>query len=170
MNIFIIGPMASGKTRVGQVLAKYLQRKFLDSDAVICSKANADIKTLFQVEGEAGFRTRETDALRELVQQRDIVLATGGGAVLRGENRKLLKDNGFVIYLSAALDQRYARLDLSTPRPLLMQGDVYKTMQRLDNERTPLYEATADYVVDNNGDLNTTVNKIMDYIRDKLKE
>lgn len=168
MNIFLIGPMASGKTCVGQALAEQLQYQFRDSDAIICSKAGVDIATIFQNEGEAGFRTRETEALRELVQSRNIVLATGGGVVLDNENCQLLKDNGVVIYLSAPLDQRYARLDLSAPRPLLMQGDAYQTMQTLDRQRTPLYEETADYIVDNSSDITLAVDKIINCVNKKI--
>ena len=169
MNIFLIGPMATGKSYIGKALANQLKHRFYDTDDLICQNADMDIATIFEKEGETGFRKREADALRGLGDDDDIVVATGGGAVLDKQNCRYMKENGTVVYLNTALDTRYARIQNPTERPLLMEGDVYEVMQNLDSERMPIYEALADFIVDNNGNVAATIAKIIEHI-DETKQ
>ena len=164
MNVFLIGPMAAGKSYIAEALAKCLKSRFYDTDELIRRHAGMDIPTIFQNEGEAGFRKRETEVLSKLVGNRNMVVATGGGVVLDKQNCKNMKDNGTVVYLSTSLDTRYERIQNPAGRPLLMEGDIYETMQNLDRVRIPIYEALADFVVDNNGTVESTVTKIVEYI------
>lgn len=156
--------MAAGKSHVGKVLAEQLKYRFYDTDDLICEQADMDIPTIFKKEGEAGFRRRETEAVRELVDRDGIVAATGGGAILDEQNRKMLKKNGIVIYLNTALDIRYQRIQSPNERPLLMEGDAYQIMQDLDRVRVPIYETLADFIVDNNDEIASTVTKIIECI------
>ena len=169
MNIFLIGPMAAGKSRVGKALAGRLKSRFHDTDDLICRHAGIDIPTIFKQEGESGFRKREAKVVQEIVGERNIIVATGGGAVLDKQNCKNIKENGTVIYLKTSLDARYERLQNPAGRPLLTEGDAYQVMQELDSVRTPIYEALADFVVDNNEDVALTVAKIIECI-DRTKE
>ena len=123
-----------------------------------------DIPTLFAQQGEAGFRKHETAALRTLSAKRNLVVATGGGVVLAAQNRKHLKENGIVIYLATPLKKRYQRMQTPSGRPLLMAGDAYQIMCDLDRVRTPLYQALADFTVDNSGTVDATTAKISDYL------
>ena len=164
MNIFLIGPMAAGKSHIAGALAECMKSRFYDTDQLICQHAGVDIPTIFRNEGEAGFRKREAEVLSKLVGNRNMVVATGGGMVLDKQNCQNMKDNGTVIYLSTSLDTRYERIQNPADRPLLMEGDVYETMQNLDRVRVPIYEALADFVVDNDGTVEATVTKIVDYI------
>ena len=164
MKIFLIGPMATGKSHIAKALAKCMKSRFYDTDELICQYAGMDIPTIFQNEGEAGFRKREAAVVQKLIGNRDMVVATGGGVVLDEQNRKNMKDNGRVIYLSTSLDTRYERIQNPAERPLLMAGDVYKTMQSLDRVRIPIYKTLADFIVDNNGTTESAVKKIVEYI------
>ncbi len=164
MNIFLIGPMAAGKSHIAKTLAECMKSRFYDTDELICQHAGMDIPTIFQNEGEAGFRKREAEVVQKLIGNRNMVVATGGGVVLDKQNCKNMKDNGTVIYLSTSLDTRYERIQNPTGRPLLMEGDVYETMQNLDRVRIPIYEALADFIVDNNGTTESAVKKIVGYI------
>ena len=164
MKIFLIGPMATGKSHIAKALAECMKSRFYDTDELICQDAGMDIPKIFQNEGEAGFRKREAKVVQKLIGSRDMVVATGGGVVLDKQNCKNMKDNGTVIYLSTSLDTRYERIQNPTGRPLLMEGDVYETMQNLDHVRIPIYEALADFIVDNNGTTESAVKKIVDYI------
>ena len=169
MNIFLIGPMAAGKSHIGKTLAKRLKSRFYDTDALICQHAGVDIPTIFKQEGESGFRRRETQAMQEIVGNRNIVVATGGGVVLDKQNCKNMKENGTVIYLNTSLDTRYERMQDPAERPLLAEGDAYKVMQDLDRVRIPIYEELADFVVDNDGNAALTVAKIVECI-DRAEE
>ena len=169
MNIFLIGPMAAGKSHIGKTLAKRLKSRFYDTDALICQHADADIPTIFKQEGESGFRKRETQVVQEIAGNRNIVVATGGGVVLDKQNCKNIKENGTVIYLNTSLDTRYERMQDPAERPLLAEGDAYKVMQDLDRVRIPIYEALADFVVDNDGNVALTVAKIVECI-DRAEE
>ena len=164
MNIFLIGPMAAGKSYIAESLAECMKSRCYDTDELICRRTGMDIPTIFRSEGEAGFRKREAEVLSKLVGNRNMVVATGGGVVLDKQNCQNMKDNGTVIYLSTSLDTRYERIQNPAGRPLLMEGDVYETMQNLDQERIPIYEALADFIVDNNGTVEFTVAKIVDHI------
>ena len=122
-NIFLIGPMGAGKTTVGRQLARRLDREFYDSDREIEAACGVDIPTIFDFEGEAGFRCREERMIDLLTAKQDIVLATGGGAVLREENRRVLKSRGVVVFLDVDIDVQVERTSRNNSRPLLQQGD-----------------------------------------------
>ena len=169
MNIFLIGPMATGKSYIGNALAKRLKCRFHDTDDLICDRAGMDIATIFEKEGEAGFRRREAEALRGIASNEDIIVATGGGVVLDKQNCEYMKENGTVVYLNTPLDMRYQRIQNPATRPLLMEGDAYEVMQQLDNIRVPIYQALADFIVDNSGDVTATTKKIIEYI-DSIKK
>jgi shikimate kinase len=147
-NIFLIGLMGAGKTTVGRALAKRLNKRFIDSDHEIEARTGASIPLIFEIEGEEGFRQRETDVIRDLTALNDIVLATGGGAVLRPENREFLKARGTVIYLRASVNSVLQRTSHDKNRPLLRTADPRKRIEELAREREPLYIETADIVVD----------------------
>jgi shikimate kinase len=144
-NVFLIGLMAVGKTTVGRLLAEELSLPFFDSDRVIEEKAGADIAWIFDVEGEAGFRDRESQAIDELTQRDGVVLATGGGVVLRDENRRHLAERGIVVFLDSSIDRLVERTRRDRRRPLLRRGDPRATLERLAKERAPLYDCIADY-------------------------
>ena len=146
-NIYLVGPMGVGKTTIGRLLARDLGLTFVDSDHEIEIRAGADITWIFDVEGEAGFRDRETHALKELTQRQGMLVSTGGGAVLREENRDLLKSSGIVIMLDTSLELQLKRTEKDKKRPLLQQGDRAQILRKLKAERQPLYEALADLVV-----------------------
>lgn len=170
-NIFLIGPMGAGKTTLGRLLASKLGRQFIDSDAYISEAAGMDIKTIFSREGEDGFRQRETRALRELANLHSAVVATGGGAILAQENRKLLKKNGTVVFLHPDTDVQLHNLTQSSDtRPLLSGADdLRKTLQKLNAARLPLYQQTADLTVSVNNDTSEQiVEKIIHLISSKI--
>ena len=144
-NIFLIGPMGSGKTAVGRQLARLLKLPFLDSDHEIEVRTGADIPLIFEREGEAGFRKREREAIAGLSAQTGIVLATGGGAVLDPENRRLLAERGWVVYLEATVAQQAERAGRTRHRPLLNGGDPRRRLEELMLIREPLYREVADF-------------------------
>ena len=148
-NIFLIGPMGAGKTTIGRQLARELGMAFHDSDRVIEEHTGADIPLIFDIEGEAGFRRREQAAIDELTSMRNIVLATGGGAVLSEQNRRHLKERGTAFYLYTDLESLAERTRKDKNRPLLHGEDPPEVvLRRLMNERDPLYRQTADHVID----------------------
>ncbi|GAB6068453.1 shikimate kinase AroK [Methylothermus subterraneus] len=147
-NIFLIGPMGSGKTTIGRLLAKAMGLKFYDSDREIERRTGVSIPLIFEYEGEEGFRRREHEALVDLVRRFNIVLATGGGAVLREDNRELLRRHGFVVYLKCPVDKQWERTAKDDQRPLLKTPDPKKRLAELMIVRAPLYEAIADLIVD----------------------
>lgn len=144
--IYLVGPMGAGKTTIGKLLAKYLGRQFVDCDWYIVDQTGADIPWIFEKEGEAGFRDRETRALSELTELPAIVMATGGGAVGRAENRELLKQ-GLVIYLDASVDTQLARTKKDKNRPLLQADNPRAVLEKLYATRDPLYREVADIIV-----------------------
>jgi len=143
-NIYLIGPMGTGKTAVGKQLARLLEQPFIDSDAEIEHHAGVDIPFIFEREGEAGFRQREREVLADLCQREGIVMATGGGAVLAPENRKLLHDTGTVVYLQTSLAQQLQRVGKGRGRPLLKGGDLAQRLTELRAAREPLYREISD--------------------------
>ena len=147
-NIFLIGLMGAGKTTVGKLIAKNLGKSFYDTDHVIEQRTGVKIPTIFELEGEAGFRKRETSTLEELAQQDNIVLATGGGAIIAPENREILKKYGYVIYLRANVNELYLRTRNDKNRPLLQNVDVKARLEQLFHARNPLYTETANLIVD----------------------
>ncbi len=146
-NIFLIGPMGSGKTTIGRQLAAKLGLEFLDSDRDIEQRTGVDIPTIFDYEGEAGFRKRERRAIEELTGRSGIVLATGGGVVLDPDNRRDLSARGFVIYLQCAVEQQFQRTARDRNRPLLNTEDPRARLEQLMEERDPLYRETADLIM-----------------------
>ena len=148
-NIFLVGLMGAGKTTVGKLLARRLGKTFYDCDQEIERTTGVGIPVIFEIEGEAGFRAREAKMLADLVGgHRDIVLATGGGAVLSADNRKLLAGNGVVVYLRAAVADLWGRTRHDRNRPLLKTGDPLARLEELFAERDPLYRSIADIVMD----------------------
>jgi len=146
-NIYLIGPMGSGKTAVGKQLARLLGYPFLDSDQEIERATGADIPLIFEREGEAGFRRREREMIAELVGRQGIVLATGGGAVLNENSRKLLAANGWVVYLQTSTAQQAERASRNRQRPLLHGHNPQQRLAELMKIREPLYRSVADFIV-----------------------
>lgn len=144
-NVILVGLMAVGKSTVGRLLAQQLGYAFHDTDHVIEDRAGADVAWIFDVEGEAGFRDRETQVIDELTQLEDVVIATGGGAILRECNRRMLATRGCVIHLDSPLDRLLERTQNDKKRPLLQRGNPAETLSRLQAERQPLYHEVADY-------------------------
>lgn len=147
-NIYLVGLMGAGKTSVGRLLAKRLGKVFYDCDQEIERATGVKIPVIFEIEGEAGFRAREAKLLAELVSRENIVLATGGGAVLSAANRKLLAGNGIVVYLRAATADLARRTRYDRNRPLLSTADPFARLEQLFAERDPLYREIADIIVD----------------------
>ncbi|MCG6939992.1 MAG: shikimate kinase AroK [Thiohalocapsa sp.] len=146
-NIFLVGPMGAGKSTIGRQLAQALGYEFQDSDQEIQRRTGVDIATIFEFEGEEGFRNRERQVIEELAQQDNIVLATGGGAVMVAENRQQLAARGLVIYLHCSPEQQYARTARDRNRPLLDTEDPQQKLRDLMAEREPVYRQVADMVV-----------------------
>ena len=140
--------MGAGKSSVGKRLAKQLSRKFYDSDKVLEERTGVAITTIFELEGEQGFRQRETKILQELVNVKNGIIATGGGAVLLSENITLLKQNSIVIYLKASVNSQIKRTRHDKKRPLLQTDDRHATLQKLANARNPIYNKIADIIID----------------------
>lgn len=145
-SIFLVGPMGSGKTTIGKLLAKHLKRPFVDADWYISEKAGADIPWIFEKEGEAGFRERESRAMEELTSMSGIVLATGGGVVERVCNREYLK-HGLVIFLDASVETQLTRTKKDKNRPLLQTENPKTILETLYQRRLPLYREVADIVI-----------------------
>lgn len=150
-NIFLVGPMGVGKTTIGKKLARKMKKKFFDSDREIEKKTGATINLIFDVEGESGFRDRESKMIEELTAKDGIVMATGGGAVLSEANRKVLSERGIVIYLAASPDLLMTRTAYDQNRPLLNTGDRLKKIKLLLKEREPFYSEVADKRLDVDG-------------------
>lgn len=148
MNVYIVGPMGSGKTTVGKMLAQDLGLDFKDVDHELEKRTGADINWIFDVEGEEGLRRRETEVIEVLSQLTGTVVATGGGAANLPENRHLLASRGTVVYLNTPIALQYERTRFSESRPLLRSGDRKEILTRLQEERDPLYREIADMVVD----------------------
>lgn len=146
-NIFLIGPMGAGKSTIGRLLAQTLKRPFIDSDHEIERRCGADIPWIFDIEGETGFRDRESAIIDELTQRQGIVLATGGGAILRPENRHYLQQRGLVILLDVTVRQQLERTRRDQSRPLLQTENPRARLEALRKERNPLYRKTAHLVL-----------------------
>ncbi len=143
-NLFLIGPSGAGKTSIGHRLAEHLALPFVDLDSEIENRTGVDITTIFDIEGEPGFRQREAALLDTLTRDQGIVLATGAGAVLDARNRDLLARRGFVLWLDASVEQQLKRLSHDQNRPLLAGVDRRQRFADMASIRTPLYQATAD--------------------------
>jgi shikimate kinase len=147
-NVFLVGMMGAGKTTLGKALAQKLGLEFVDMDRVLVERTGVAVATIFEIEGEQGFRKRESAALAEVAAHDDRVVATGGGAVLAAENRALMRASGTVVYLRARLEHLWERTRHDTSRPLLATPDPRGTLERLLGERDPLYREAAHLVVD----------------------
>jgi shikimate kinase len=147
-NVFLVGLMGAGKSTAGRLLARRLRRPFFDSDHEVERRCGVKIPVIFEIEGEPGFRSRESAVLAELTAMREVVLATGGGAVLSGENRRLLASRGTVVYLHAPADALYERVRQDRNRPLLATADPAARLRELYGMRDPLYREIADLVVE----------------------
>lgn len=143
-NIFLVGPMGAGKSTVGRQLSKSLGLQFFDSDKEIEKRTGVSISWIFEMEGEAGFRAREKKVIDELTQRKNIVLATGGGAILDEESRAALRSRGYVIYLSASVEQLLKRTNKDKKRPLLQTADPKAQIEKLLADREPFYKDVAD--------------------------
>ncbi len=146
-NIFLVGPMGAGKTTIGRQLARSLGKTFRDSDQELERRTGAGIPLIFELEGEPGFRRREQVIIDELSAGRNLVLATGGGAVLSEQNRTHLIERGYVVYLSAPLDRLFERVRRDRNRPLLRYGNPRVRLETLFIQRDPLYREVADLIV-----------------------
>jgi shikimate kinase len=147
-NLYLVGMMGAGKTTVGRLLARRLKLRFVDSDHEIEHRCGVKVPLIFDIEGEAGFRARETQTLAELTSAEGIVLATGGGTVLADENRRRLAARGTVIYLRATPEDLYERVRQDRNRPLLATPDPLGRLRELYVQRDPLYHEVADVVID----------------------
>lgn len=147
-NFFFVGLMGAGKSTIGKHLARRLNKPFFDSDHEIERRTGVKIPVIFDIEGEAGFRLREQQVINDLTQRQDIVLATGGGAILSPANREDLHTRGTVIYLRASVDDLYARTRRDKNRPLLQTANPRARLTELFQQRDPLYQEIAHIVID----------------------
>ena len=148
MNIFIVGPMGSGKSTVGKIISDELFLNFFDTDEEIENRTGASIDWIFDLEGEEGFRKRESGVLEEMVQKNSVVLSTGGGIILSENNRELLSSRGTVFYLATPISVQLERTAKDKDRPLLKNGDPCQILQELHEKRKNLYESVSDHIVE----------------------
>jgi shikimate kinase len=161
-NIVLVGPMGCGKTTVGRRLARKLNQDFFDTDHEIINKTGVSIDHIFDIEGEEGFRQRESEVLKSLCDMNNIVLATGGGVILLPKNREVLRSAGVVIYLSSSVEQLFRRTAKSKTRPLLEDStDRQKTITDIVNARDKYYREVATIVIDTTG---KKLNKVIDIV------
>lgn len=160
-RIFLVGMPGAGKTTVGRHLARTLKLHFVDADHEVVERTGVKIPVIFEIEGELGFRDRESRVLAELAQQSGLVVATGGGAVLRNENRRLMRDSGIVIYLHATPALLYERTRHDTNRPLLQVENPLAKLSELYATRDHHYREVADFIVETgNGGVNQLIRRI----------
>jgi shikimate kinase len=169
-NIYLVGLMGAGKTSVGRFLAKRLGKTFYDCDHEIEKRTGVKIPVIFDIEGEQGFRARESAVLRELTALDDIVLATGGGAVVNAENRRQLAANGTVVYLRASPTDLWQRTRNDRNRPLLQTADPHAKLEQLFAERDPLYREIAAVIVDTgNQSVRSLAHRLEQQLHDHLR-
>ncbi|MEJ8569506.1 shikimate kinase AroK [Elongatibacter sediminis] len=170
-NVYLVGPMGSGKTTLGRRLAGKLGLEFHDSDHVIEERTGASINLIFDIEGEAGFRERESKILEELAAMQGVLIATGGGAVLARRNRDLLKRTGIVVYLETPVRQQLRRLRRDRSRPLLQTPDRAQKLEEMAAQRNPLYEEVADLVFPaRSGPIDRTIHSIYEALKNQQSE
>lgn len=165
--IFLIGMMGSGKTTIGRNISSVLDRKFIDLDLAIENRCGVSIPTIFEIEGEAGFRKREEIALSEYSNEINTVLSTGGGAVLSHYNRDILKKRGIVVYFQASLDDLFQRTSLDSNRPLLTNTSrPYEKLRDLLKQRDPIYREVADIIIStSNTSISDLVNNLVSILQ-----
>lgn len=146
-NIILVGLMGAGKSTIGKQLARRLKLEFFDSDRYLEERTGVSIPTIFSIEGESGFRDREEEVIAELTAKRGIILATGGGSILREANRQRLMQHGIVIYLKANPEQLYERIKHDTSRPLMQTANPLQTLRDLLKVRDPFYTEVADLII-----------------------
>lgn len=146
-NLFLVGPMGAGKSTVGRRIADHYELPFMDMDEELERRTGVSVSLIFEVEGEPGFRVRETRLLAEFANMRGVVVATGGGAILDEENRQLMQRNGFVLYLPVSVTQQMSRLARDNRRPLLRAPDRRERLTAMAQLRGPLYESIADLML-----------------------
>jgi shikimate kinase len=156
-SIFLVGLMGAGKTTIGQLLARRIAFEFVDSDQEIEKRAGASVATIFEIEGETSFRTREAVIVGELTTRPQIVLATGGGAIINPTSRRLLRERGIVIYLHTTPEMAFQRIRRSRERPMLKVEDPLVKLKWLYRERHSLYLECAEHVVESHGDRPSSV-------------
>jgi len=150
-NLFIVGPMGAGKSTIGKRVADRLGFRFMDCDRVLEQRTGANIPLIFDLEGEQGFRDRESALLEELTQLQAIVLATGGGVVLDPANRTALRERGFVVMLRTSVEEQLRRMRFDRSRPLLQTPDRQKRLTEMAETRNPIYESVADFSIGTDG-------------------
>ncbi|HEX4332865.1 MAG TPA: shikimate kinase [Usitatibacter sp.] len=158
-NIFLVGMMGAGKTTIGRALARHLGREFVDSDRVLAERTGVPVATIFEIEGEEGFRRRECAVIVELAEGDGQIVATGGGSILAAENRLAMREAGTVVYLRARVDNLWERTRHDATRPLLATPDPRAKLQSLLVEREPLYRDAAHVVVETGSQSTQTVVK-----------
>ncbi len=146
-NIILVGPMGAGKTTVGRHIATELDLDFYDIDQSLELRTGAHVSLIFEIEGEQGFRRRESEMLAEVAAKKQVLIATGGGSVLNEENRKCMRQNGFVIYLRISVERQLARLSRDKTRPLLQTPDRQVRLRKMAEVRDPIYSELADLVI-----------------------
>jgi len=166
-SFFLVGPMGAGKSTIGRQLARSLNLEFHDSDREIEQRTGVDIPLIFELEGETGFRKRESEMIDELTQRSQLVLATGGGAVLDAENRRHLASRGCVIYLRTSIHQQLQRTAHDRNRPLLQTENPERKLEDLMQVRDPLYREIADWVIDTDG---CRVRDVVQQILDRIEQ
>jgi len=165
-KIVFVGPMGAGKTTIGRQVAANLDWEFFDSDRLVEERTGVSIPLIFELEGEEGFRWRETEVLKEISNVPNIVLATGGGAVLKEENREVLKQNSLVIFLHASIDQLFERTAKDKNRPLLQDENPKEKLRSILDQRIDIYKNMADLIVKtDNQSVAYTVKKIIELIK-----
>lgn len=145
-NVFLIGPMGSGKTTIGKQLSTLLKLDFYDCDHELEQQTGASVSLIFDLEGETGFRTREGRLLEELTARKGVLISTGGGVICNEDNRRLLRSRGLVVYLKTSIEDQLRRLSQDKSRPLLQTEDRAQRLLDLARVRNPLYDSTADLI------------------------
>jgi len=170
-RIFIVGPFGAGKSTIGRALAKTLNLQFYDTDRIIERRLGVDLSWIFDIEGEAGFRRRESEILNELSQLSNVVVSTGGGTILLPENREILKEKGLVVYLDTTVKQQLRRTQRNKyNRPTLRVDDIENCLQVFHDERAPLYEAIANAKFSTSRhSYKLVVKDILQYLKDNQK-
>jgi len=167
-NVFLVGMMGAGKTTLGKALAQRMGHEFIDTDRILVERTGVPVATIFEIEGEDGFRRRESSVLAEIAQRDGCVVATGGGIVLAEENRRVMRESGTVVYLRARLESLWERTRHDTTRPLLSTPDPRGTLASLFEQREPLYREAAHVVVDTGSQSSSTlVNRVLSALREQ---